>query len=812
MSDAPHRHPFRHRLAIALAWLALAWEAAWPRLWPPVAVALIFVILALFDLPALLPWWAHWLVLAGFAGATLFLLGRGWRRIRWPGRGRSARRVELASNWRHRPLTGADDQQMAGTTDSGSRALWQTYRDDLGRRRNGLRVGWPHPSIAMPDRFGLRPMLVLTLFIALVVSGGDRMDRLAFALSPGTGAAATSVPVALDLFLMPPDYTRLPPLYRTGAVDEADLTGPVGSVLMARVSGVRSSPEMRLGAQSFAFSALGADGYEVEALPRDSGQVSIEAGGTELGSWFLTLTPDNPPEISFAEPPEATSRWATRIAWQGEDEFGITAIRLHIELAETALEILNREPEVFILSEPLRPPTETDGIAFQDLTPHRWAGLPVVMRLEADDGAGQTGHSAEVEMTLPERVFTHPVAQAIIDQRRRLMRDVTQAGFVAEILQDLSLRPNRFGHDIVVFMALRTAARRLEWSDDVTASAEPIVALLWETALRLEDGDLSLALDRLRDAQQALQEALEGDASDEEIAQLMEDLRAAMDAYMEAMGQDLMERLESGELGELQFGDPQQMIDRSQLDEMLNQIEELGQSGAREEASELLSQLQQMMENLQLGMQMAQPGQQSQGLEMLEDLQALTQAQQQLLDQTFQQATRTPRGEPGDQQFSREAGQVQEALRRQLGDTMRRLGEMMGDIPGELGRAELSMRDAERALGQGAPRRATDPQMEALDQLQQGMQGFAEQLMEQMAQQGQGVQPGQVLPQRGQGEDPLGRRVDGDGGISTDGMDLPPASAVDRARGILDELRRRAGERQRPQDELDYIDRLLRRF
>jgi len=138
---------------------------------------------------------------------------------------------------------------------------------------------------------------------------------------------------------------------------------------------------------------------------------------------------------------------------------------------------------------------------------------------------------------------------------------------------------------------------------------------------------------------------------------------------------------------------------------------------------------------------------------------------------------------------------------------------MTGDIPGELGRAELSMRDAERALGQGEPRRATGPQTEALDQLQQGLQSFAEQLMEQMAQQGQGgVQPGRLLPQRRAGDDPLGRNVDGDGGPSGEGADLPPASAVDRARTILDELRRRAGERARPQEELDYIDRLLRRF
>jgi hypothetical protein len=35
---------------------------------------------------------------------------------------------------------------------------------------------------------------------------------------------------------------------------------------------------------------------------------------------------------------------------------------------------------------------------------------------------------------------------------------------------------------------------------------------------------------------------------------------------------------------------------------------------------------------------------------------------------------------------------------------------------------------------------------------------------------------------------------------------------MQKSRQILDELRRRAGERSRPALELDYIDRLLRQF
>ncbi|MCH7957081.1 MAG: DUF4175 family protein, partial [Proteobacteria bacterium] len=61
--------------------------------------------------------------------------------------------------------------------------------------------------------------------------------------------------------------------------------------------------------------------------------------------------------------------------------------------------------------------------------------------------------------------------------------------------------------------------------------------------------------------------------------------------------------------------------------------------------------------------------------------------------------------------------------------------------------------------------------------------------------------------------DPFGRRPGGAYGARIDGaVKIPDQMEVRRAREILDELRRRAGERQRPKTERNYIDRLLRRF
>jgi hypothetical protein len=50
------------------------------------------------------------------------------------------------------------------------------------------------------------------------------------------------------------------------------------------------------------------------------------------------------------------------------------------------------------------------------------------------------------------------------------------------------------------------------------------------------------------------------------------------------------------------------------------------------------------------------------------------------------------------------------------------------------------------------------------------------------------------------------------GALDTQDVKVPTEAERKRVRNILDELRRRAGEPARPTLELDYIDRLLRRF
>jgi uncharacterized protein (TIGR02302 family) len=464
--------------------------------------------------------------------------------------------------------------------------------------------------------------------------------------------------------------------------------------------------------------------------------------------------------------------------------------------------------------------------------------LPVVVTLEARDQAGQIGYSDPQKIILPARQFRKPLARAIIEQRKKLVDRPDLKDNVAFAMDALTIAPERFIPEVSIYLAMRSAywgLKNASGREELEASAN----MLWEIATRIEDGDLTDAERRLRMAQEKLMRALEEGATDEELRQLMEELRTAMNEFIEAMRQQAMQNPNFDADREMAQG---QMMTPQDLEQMLNQIEDLARSGSKDAARQMLSELRDMLENLQRG----QPGQSQQAQEMmqsLDELSGIIQEQQKLLDETFRQQQQG--GENGEQQMpgqqgqqgqgqqgqqgqgqqgqgqqgqgqgqgqgQRSYGQLQQGqgdLQRQLQQLMEQLRGMGAQPPEQFGGAGEAMGNAGEALGQENAGQATEQQTLALDRLRQGAQSLAEQMIQGMG------QPGPMgRAYNGNGDrDPLGRPMPTQGLDDGDSVKVPEESEVQRARQILEELRRRLGQRERPQMELDYIERLIERF
>jgi hypothetical protein len=134
----------------------------------------------------------------------------------------------------------------------------------------------------------------------------------------------------------------------------------------------------------------------------------------------------------------------------------------------------------------------------------------------------------------------------------------------------------------------------------------------------------------------------------------------------------------------------------------------------------------------------------------------------------------------------------------------------MGVPPnGKLGQAADEMGQAAGNLGQGQPGEAVGNQGEALEAMRQGMQGLAQQLAGGF-QRGNGFRGGNGNNFNNQ--DPLGRPQRQAGTDLGTNVKVPDEIDTQRAREILDAIRRRLGELGRPILERDYLERLLDRF
>ena len=273
------------------------------------------------------------------------------------------------------------------------------------------------------------------------------------------------------------------------------------------------------------------------------------------------------------------------------------------------------------------------------------------------------------------------------------------------------------------------------------------------------------------------------------------------------------------------------MITPNDLKNLLDRLEELARQGATADAQRLLEELRGILDNLQ----MARPGMSDDGdddmMSALDELGNMIRRQQQLRDRTFQQGQDQRRGQRGQQRPGEQGAQDgdrnsfgelqqnQQALRDELKRLMeqlrqRGLGQQQDGQQGDaLGRADESMGEAADSLGGDDADGAVDSQGRALEALRRGAQGLAQQLQQQMGQGTGPYQPGRIGQGRAQQDtDPLGRPLRGRDYGDDATVKVPGEIDVQRARRILEELRRRFADPLRPQLELDYIERLLKDY
>lgn len=777
-----------------------------------------------------------------------------------------------------RPIQALEDRPAR--PDASAQAMWRAHQEVLTDAARRLRVPAFEDVWQAQDPWRLRWIAPLALILVLVINVGNLPNRFLQALDPDYGSLFGADEIRLEAWITPPSYTGQAPRFL--AADTPSVRVPSGSILTIRAE-APSAPLLRLRGDKRVDKRFGTtpeNSYEVQAELTQSTIVAVRWWG-ERARWEVSTDPDLPPTVSFVEAPLLGEGDRTEFRWLAEDDFGLE----RLELAIRPLEDPDVDDRVTVDLGALAPRSREADAAL-DLTRERWAGARVELALIATDGAGQSAETDTHEMILPEKLLLQPLAKAIQDVRVTVLREDDPYGALpvsteslesnaiyASASQRISVAPDRlkranlmldgityngaaYYDDVMMFTGLRSAQKTILASSSID-EAKTVEPLLWALALRAEYGSAADALAALLAARAALEEALRDGASEEEIRRRMQAFKDAAQRYIAArMAEALARGLpEAQDFTDSAQGPPGQGLGGQDFSDMLDALEDLTETGATDQARQLLADITNMLENLefQQGQNSGEgfpgmpgeagedeaddvPQEEREVTETMQELLDLLREQRELNDETLAQQrgerapgqSPEPGGESGGELGGEDAfppdlpdwmqndGQDLADRQGELSDRVGELLDRFGAEPGAEGQADLdqrvlraierAQRRAEQALRGNNESLALRNQEQATEQLR----GLAEELAETLdSLRAARLGEGEEFQENADGS-PFGLPNTG-GADDSNSVDIPDEVERQRARDILDLLRRRYDE-STDEAEREYLERLLDRF
>ncbi|ALE03217.1 TIGR02302 family protein [Bartonella ancashensis] len=783
-----------------ISWCALFFERIWPHLLPFFFVLSLFCSLSWFGLFNLLTYWWHlsflFILCAGAVGCLYPLFG-----FHFPTMEDVDHFIECKNGLKNQPLSVQNDRLCVEDDSNLSAIIWREHQYRMAEYLKHVKIENAYPNSAIYDPMAFRALFILLLVCAFSFSFGSKGGRLsdAFDLRPVVDDAS----IRIDAWVTPPTYTGVSPIYLTQD-NIKDFKVPKGSAVNLRITNgdgitVKAVAEEDKGrrillSKKSEKTASGDSVVHFEAQLEQSTRLSWLSRHRQT-EWYLEVIKDQKPIIQWLEKPGKVLAGALELQYEMDDDYGVTSAFAVIEpptdIYKDALP-LYEAPQVKLL---LARGGKGKMRIVHDLSSHPWAGAEVKITLVAEDGAGQRGQSETVTVTLPQRIFTHPIARAVSEQRRLLALDASTYKHVLDMLSALLVRPEDGIRNMAHFLVLQSAWSRLSLAQ-TKDELRDIVDYLWHIALGIEGGQSDSIQQKLKQAQAALRDALRRGASGTEIERLMVDLRQAMNDYIYDLSIKAPESDNSSEIN----------LSENSLYEQLNEIEEMAQMGSSSTAENLLSEIEKTLDHLRVyrgnKAKGQSNGQATQMRELVDILGNVMRRQQEILNETHSLETKQRNGEHVPKELSEALEKRQGELQSELSVLEQKLSEQGLIQDNSLKNAEKKMDSSQNALSRGDYEISAQNQSDSLETLRQGAQSVLKVMREVLKKSGDMQDSFEPL-------DPLGHPLSSKGDQDKSVI-VPQEGDRARARQILEEIRKRLSHDNLPEEEKNYLERLLR--
>lgn len=687
--------------ASASARLSLWLEEIFKATWRPVSWAAFLIGLMFLSLPSLFGQ-TGWIIAGilfwiGFA----YLLIEDFKKFKRPSETKILKRVQEDNNLDYRPLEILKDAP-SGIYTTLKKRLWRISSKRAAEDSHHIRMSFPTLCVSFLDHFGFRLMAFITFFAGMVIAGGQAYDRAMQGLVP-FGGLGSNASLNYTIWIKAPSYTGLGDIVfdKTSAEDQKTFPIiPEGSTIKATVDGLWGPAWLKLYVGdtkilSKSFAHIEDESFMTETtvpsydLPQSTTAKETKETSGAIGqngtlnlrnlirnfvSLDYTYRPDETPtliwsdekkdaaqsntkkektknkkpEISadkYEENPKKISSgeaqdFGMRFPITMQDDYGIKSLEVHLKLADSVTD----KPYYNGENHFTKPISTAAGSSYStnsffDLSAHPYAGLPVKITITAIDDAGQKATTTPRLFTLKERVFSHLLAQKLVNMRKKLIWDgVAAAPNIAFDLKFQLQYPEDMRDNPSIWLALKNVKAHLENAKS-NQDIAPIIETLWTIALDLEDMGLSKAARDLERITSKITRALRSSKTpDTEKLALFNEYREKMARYLDKLREFNENRdTDSADISEDLMRD---LLNPAPLQEMLDQMELLAENGDYDSLEDMIADLQSLLESFALGGGM--PPELKAMQKGLDVMQGLIDNQKHLLAETQELAKRIP--------------------------------------------------------------------------------------------------------------------------------------------------------------------------
>lgn len=438
-------------------------------------------------------------------------------------------------------------------------------------------------------------------------------------------------------WVTPPEYARLPsepltpslygnkaPPILAGSLVQVSLSGALAKGAVASFAGKEKRFEEGEGDSTLSFAVPSAEKPQKLTL-------LLRRGQRRLGLWTLSLVPDLPPQVAFTEEPSLTMRKTLRLAYEAMDDYGIEKILVQVSPESPASSMAHKPVEIVLTKPGVKVARKA---SYADLTSLPWAGAAAIIQLVAVDGAGHKSFSAPKQILLPSRSFHNPFARALIEERQKLLGrpDASARDEAANVMAGIARQQGLFRGDPVIVMTLRAGAVRLVLNE-TSSTLAAVRGLMWQAALRLEEGAIGLARSDLAVAGRDLSSLLMRDSQNASLAPFLFRMRKSLETYFAALKAERAKRPLALQDVEWPLATGKDVLTPEDLENQMSSVEAFLAVGAHAQALSKLDQLQAFIENLRTTPPELTPDQYKL-VEQTSSLRALVRGQKKLLEET----------------------------------------------------------------------------------------------------------------------------------------------------------------------------------